>query len=145
MSAEAGRSDALRDTGPTHSIRDLPLHRRLVQMKARGWTPPRIATDPRGGKHKLPGPVRGGVGILAIQCKGQDDPPETVSEIAFMLSSHLSQVPPQSLLDPSVKARPVVPRHRGSEVRQYCLPPCLCASVARDSEGRGFSFRAARW
>jgi hypothetical protein len=77
----------LRDTGPTHSIRDLPLHRRLVQMKARGWAPLRIATDPRGGKHKLPGPVRGRVGILPIQGKGQYDPPKTVGEIPFMLFS----------------------------------------------------------
>lgn len=28
---ETVRADALRDTGPTHCIRDLPLHRRLVQ------------------------------------------------------------------------------------------------------------------
>lgn len=66
---EGVRSDALRDTGPTHSIRDLPLDRRLVQMKARGWTPLRITTDPRGGKHKLPGPVRAGVGRMRMMCR----------------------------------------------------------------------------
>ena len=77
-------------------------------MEARGWTPPRIATDPRGGKHKLPGPVRGGVGILAIQCKGQDDPPHAVGEIPFMLSSHLPQVSLEPLLDGNRQHRPPV-------------------------------------
>jgi hypothetical protein len=105
---EAVRADGLREARSTHGVRNLPLHRRLVQTKARGWTPSRIATDPRGGKHKLPGPVGGGVGILAIQCKGQYDPPHTVGEIPFMLSSHLPQVSLEPLLDGNRQHRPPV-------------------------------------
>ena len=52
------RTDTLRETGPAHGLRNLLLDHGLVQMKARRWTPLRIAADPRGGKDKLPGPVR---------------------------------------------------------------------------------------
>lgn len=90
---EAVRTDALRDTGPPHGVCHFPLHRGLVQMKARRWTPLRISTDPRGRKYKLPGPVGIGVGILATQCTRQHNPPNTVGQIPFMLSSHLLQVP----------------------------------------------------
>ena len=102
------RPDPLRDAGSTHGVRYLPLDRRLVQMKARRWTPPRIATDPRGRKHKLPGPVRGGVRILPIQRKRQYDPPESVGKISLMLSFHLPQVSLESILDGNRQHRPPI-------------------------------------
>jgi hypothetical protein len=102
------RPDALRYAGPAHWVRDLALDRRLVQMKARGRPPSRIATDPRGGKHKLPGPLCGSVPILAIQGKGQNHTAETVGEIPFMLSSHLLQVFLEPRLDSNRQHRPTV-------------------------------------
>jgi len=81
--------------------------RRLVQMKARG-TPLRIATDPRGGKHKLPAPLCGGVGILAIQGKRQNDPSHTGGKIPFVLSSDLPQVSLEPLFDGIRQHRPPV-------------------------------------
>jgi len=102
------RTDTLGKPRQARRIRNLSLHRRLVKMKARGWTPLRIATDPRGGKHKLPSPVRGSVGILAIQCKGQYDPPHTVGEIPLMLPSHLPQVSLEPFLDRHRQHRPPV-------------------------------------
>ena len=72
--------------------------RHYLQMKPRGWTPPRIATDPRSGKHKLPSPLRGGAGILAIQRKGQYD----------LLASHLPQVSLEPLLDGHRQHRPPI-------------------------------------
>ena len=52
------RTDTLRETRPSYGLRNLFLDHGLVQVKARRWAPLRIAADPRGGKDKLPGPVR---------------------------------------------------------------------------------------
>ena len=52
------RTDALGEPRPTHRGRNLLLNHRLVEMKAGRGTPLRIPTHPRGGKHKLPRPVR---------------------------------------------------------------------------------------
>ncbi len=102
------RTDTLGKPRQARRIRNLPLDRRLVQMKARGWTPLRVTTDPCGRKHKLPGPVRGGVGILAIQCKEKHDPPHTVGEIPLVLSFHLPQVSLEPFLDRHWQHRPPV-------------------------------------
>lgn len=97
-------------TTSTRSVADsnLPLNGRLVEMKARRRTPLRIATSPRGGKHKLPGPVGGGVGILAIQCKGPHDTSDTIGQIPFMLPSHRTQVSLEPLLHCNRQHRPPV-------------------------------------
>ena len=60
-------TDALRDTRLPRRHRHCTLHRRLVQVISRWWSPPGVAAHTTRRKHKLPGPLRSCVRILSIE------------------------------------------------------------------------------
>ena len=89
------RTGSLREAGAPHRVRDLLLDCRLMEMIARGRTPPRIAADPHGGKHELPPPVSRGVRILAIKRERENNASQAFGQIAIVLPLHLSQLDPE--------------------------------------------------
>ena len=102
------RADVCGEPRSSHRRRHLLVDHGLVQMKARGRTPPWIAADPRGRTDKLPGPVRGRVRIRAIERERQDGATRPSREIALVLALHLLQVHAQPIPDRHGKHRPDV-------------------------------------
>src|SRR4029079_15323824 len=78
---------SLGDASVARRVGDGFLDDRLMQVKPCRWSPSRISTNPRGGKHDLPSPFGSGVGVLAVQCEWQHDATKASRGVAEMLSS----------------------------------------------------------
>jgi len=80
-------SCSLGDASLARRVGDGFLDDRLMEVKPCRWSPSRISTNPRGGKHELPSPFGSGVGVLAVQCEWQHDATKASRGVAEMLLS----------------------------------------------------------
>jgi len=86
------------------------LNRRFVQVKARGWTPFRVPTDPRRRKHELPARLCRGSRVFAIEREREHDTPFTAQEVALVLTLHCQEMSRETLLHGCGKHRhPILP------------------------------------
>ena len=72
------------DAGLPCRVRHRLLNNRFVKVETSRWSPSRIRTLSRGRKHELPGPLRGGVRVLAVKGEREDDTAESPRKISLL-------------------------------------------------------------
>jgi hypothetical protein len=66
-----------RDPRPADGGGHRALHDGFVQVIPGRWPEPRVSADSRRGKHKLPAPFGGGVGVFPFERRGKRHTAET--------------------------------------------------------------------
>ena len=129
------RAHPLRETGSTRRGRDFLLYHRLVEVKPRGRSPLRVAANPRGRKHELPGPVRGGVGVFAGERERQDGTSVTLRQVALVLALHFA-LPKSAWIDGRGRLG-----GRGSGVTETASSETDCTRDEPSAHGTSNAFR----
>jgi len=101
-------ADPLRQARPPDRGCGRALYDGFVEMIARRGAEPKISTDPRGGKYKLPGPVGCRLRILSLERARQDHPADTLAQVALMLPPHLHEMRREARLDAARAQRPPI-------------------------------------